>query len=454
MSAHLEKDKTADDEAEKTGGLAAILKDAKDYLHQLQRGPPVATKTTFLDGERVVATDYAVNWIGLSEATEDSTHEITFNQKEPNPEFLWVSGMMDDQIAKISLSDPTQQKFFRFAKGTQPHTLRFDDNGDLWVGLEYAGLLVKLKKFEHLGGDDDVMELNDSHFATKLDVRMQGNPSIPTPINTHPHAFCFDPDKVHIWFTGKLTNTVGRVNINSGDVEHFALPTLGAVPIYLAVGPDNNVWGTCLANNHIFRVTTTGPVIVTEIPITKHHSNRRPIAIKPDPRGAKYMWFSNEAGHSVCRVDCDAVEKYVKQELEKGNKVKAGCTCSHIFFSASSVQSAVTEYFIPRPQNNMLFAGLAFDEDHNLWLQSYVDASHPEPKGPDFIIRAGKSLLDAKAEDGKANMTNVPIDYFELPTKETILHRIIKGPDGNPWFTELGADRIGTVSVTKISPKS
>jgi hypothetical protein len=42
-------------------------------------------------------------------------------------------------------------------------------------------------------------------------------------------------------------------------------------------------------------------------------------------------------------------------------------------------------------------------------------------------------------------MTGLPIEYYELPTKNTILRRIAIDPDERVWFTELGADRIGTI---------
>jgi len=47
----------------------------------------------------------------------------------------------------------------------------------------------------------------------------------------------------------------------------------------------------------------------------------------------------------------------------------------------------------------------------------------------------------------------VTITYFDLPTRGSIMHRIIapgteKSKLKNVWFTELGADRIGTVNVS------
>jgi hypothetical protein len=117
------------------------------------------------------------------------------------------------------------------------------------------------------------------------------------------------------------------------------LPTLGAVPIYLMLGPylgpdkPQDVWGTCLQNNNVFRVTTRkrdGLLVghVTEIPITPKAADRRPIAIKPQVINGKpnmpYMWFSCEAGHSIARIDIDEVQELVKA-ISARHRSKANC---------------------------------------------------------------------------------------------------------------------------------
>ena len=46
-------------------------------------------------------------------------------------------------------------------------------------------------------------------------------------------------------------------------------------------------------------------------------------------------------------------------------------------------------------------------------------------------------------------MTGVPtLDYYELPTKNTVLRRTALAPDEDDesvWFTEVAADRVGTI---------
>src|SRR4029079_8778202 len=94
-----------------------------------------------------------------------------------------------------------------------------------------------------------------------------------------------------------------------GRVEHFELGTVGAVPIYLSAGPDGAMWCTELVGNAIARISNEGRV--DEFPIPTGSS--RPIAIVPSP-DRKFMWFSEEAGNKVARVD-------MRPEIDKRSKI-------------------------------------------------------------------------------------------------------------------------------------
>lgn len=111
-----------------------------------------------------------------------------------------------------------------------------------------------------------------------------------SPVNTRPYGFCFDECYENIWFTSKLTNTIKRIGIDGTRLQHFELPTLGDVPVFVALGDGNNVWGTtCLNSSIILRVTTGGKPEVDELPISDKANDRRPITIKPNPRGRPFM---------------------------------------------------------------------------------------------------------------------------------------------------------------------
>jgi virginiamycin B lyase len=148
---------------------------------------------------------------------------------------------------------------------------------------------------------------------------------------------------------------------------------------------------------------------VSEFPIPTHNS--RPIAIIPQPN-SDAMWFTEEAGNRVGRI---------------------------------SAGGTITEYPLPLTQSNVILAGLAFDSDLNLWVQQYIDQNNPTPANPspsggDYIVKIDKSILTA------TDITKVPITYYKVPSTQTVMHRIIQGPDGNMWFTELGVNKVGRLT--------
>ena len=433
-------------------------------------------KTLITGGDKVTAIDYAMKWKNFRKKEAPSTtHEITFDTKNGfDEDYVYVSGMTVNMIARVNKKDPTKQVLFRFpsnknGREAQPHTLRFanvksdDLKGKLWVGLEEQGQIVQLNmnkilKDKNIGiNEDKPIELSKCDFETIYDVRIKGD-SVPTPINTRPHGFCFDAANEYIWFTGKLTNTVGRIKVDGSpeSLQHFELPTLGSVPIYVALGPDNNVWGTCLSSSTIFRVTTGTHPVVDEMSISDVAKDRRPIAIKPDPRGLPFMWFSNEVGHSVCRLDTRAFEKEVSKlsAQEKTGKCTCSTGCKYVFRGSAFVHKIITEFPIPKVNHQMKLGGLAITKEGAIWTQSYMEPTENVIDNlPDYILKLGfdkhdpTSTYDPK-RSSVVNMTGVPIDYFELPTKDTVLHRITVAPDEDEsvWFTELQSDRLGTIT--------
>ena len=221
-------------------------------------------------------------------------------------------------------------------------------------------------------------------------------------VSADPHGLGIGPDGKTVWFTGKTRNTVGKI-LPNGSAVNFHLATANALPIYIVPGPDGNMWFTELTGNKIGRVTPSGTI--TEFPIPT--PNSRPIALVQDP-SAPAIWFSEEAGNKVGRID---------------------------------MKGKIVEFAVPKSQKNVILAALSFDSEENLWVQQYVDQNNPNPAGADHIVKIGKSILTAKPSD------RLSFTAYEVPTRQTVMHRIIQGPDKNMWFTELKADRIGQVKL-------
>jgi virginiamycin B lyase len=321
-----------------------------------------------------------------SSAHHGSTHEITHHRN--GSDVLWVTGQKYDTLVKLTTDGRTS--LFSMPPGSGPHGMAFDAAGRLWLTLEFAGKIVRVDE--------------NGNRPDEYNVCLNGNPS---EINTRPHGLGIGDDGETIWFTGKATGTIGKI-APDGKVQHFALPTAGSVPIYIRNGPDHNMWATELVGNAIARITPGGNV--TEFPILKT-SNSRPIAIVPEP-GGKAMWFTEEAGNKVGRINTDG-------------KIE------------------IVEYSVPRSQENVLLAGLSFDDENNLWVQQYVNHNVPTLGGTDYLVKIDKAILTANPSD----INGVPFTFYPVPSENTMMHRIIRGPDGNMWFTEMNTDKVGRLTL-------
>lgn len=320
-----------------------------------------------------------------------STHEI-----EPHDGAYWITGQNHDSLVRVTPTPGGAPSTTRFAlpAGSGPHGIGFDSQGRLWLTLEYVGCIVALEGNKVVAAHDVSLGCADC--------------APPARINSRPHGLGIGPDGSTIWFTGKATGTVGRIAAD-GALSVFPLPTAGSTPIYIKAGPDGAMWVTELTGNQIARVDGEGKV--TEYPIPTPYS--RPIAIVPDPKAAA-MWFSEEAGSNVARIGMDG---------------------------------RIVEYAVPREHPNQILAGLAFDQDGNLWVQQYVDHNRPAPAGIDRIVRIDKAGLAGGPDGLKAEH----FTFYPVPTRDTVMHRIVAGPGGILWFTEMNADKIGRLDP---GPKS
>jgi virginiamycin B lyase len=229
---------------------------------------------------------------------------------------------------------------------------------------------------------------------------------IALPPGTRPHGLGIGGDGRTLWYTGKTSGIIGQVDPATGKVTEYELKDPASTPIYVKAGPDGSMWATELTGNRIARITWDGHLAEYDIPTPAS----RPIAIVPGPDGA--MWFSEEAGSRVGRIDGDG---------------------------------RIAEFLVPRPEGrpNMLLAGLAFDRAGDLWVQQYVDAANPQPAGEDYIVRIAAAGLKA----GPAGLKPEHFTRFPMPTRNTVMHRIIQGPDQAMWFTEMHADKVGRLAV-------
>ena len=318
--------------------------------------------------------------------TGGSTHEITFDRYADHPEDLWITDQNSDSLVKMALDG--SYVVFPMPAGSGPHGSAFDPQHRLWLTLQFSHELVQVD------GDGVIQQTVDlTKACTECGDRMPG-----------PHGLAFGPDGVTLWYAAKDGAYIGVVRPD-GTQEAYPLPDPTAEPIYVAPGPDGNMWFTEYHGSKIGKITPEG--VITEYPTPTPNSG--PISIHNGP-DTETMWFSEEYGNRIARVNVN--------------------------------DGTITEFEIPRSQPNMVLAALEFDAVGNLWLQQWVDPANPEPTGPDSILRVAASFFDDPTSPVPAD----EITTITVPSENTGMHRIIVGPDGAIWFTELNLNIVGRIT--------
>ena len=69
---------------------------------------------------------------------------------------------------------------------------------------------------------------------------------------------------------------------------------------------------------------------------------------------------------------------------------------------------------------------------------------NPDPPGDDHVVEIDRDIRTADP----GNLDNVTFTYHTTPSTDTVMHRIVLGPDGALWFTELATNRLGRIAPT------
>ena len=77
----------------------------------------------------------------------------------------------------------------------------------------------------------------------------------------------------------------------------------------------------------------------------------------------------------------------------------------------------ITEYAVPMTQDNAILGSLAFD----------------------------KAVVSA----APADLSEAAFSYFRVPSRGSVMHRIVQGSEGRIWFTELALDQLGRLTLAR-----
>src|SRR6185437_3445592 len=85
-------------------------------------------------------TEYSLNWPLDNKKEKGSTHELVISETN-----IYVTGQNMHHVAKFDYNGNVI-KYFDMGMGSGPHGILIDKKGQLWVSLEFIGMVVRLDK--------------------------------------------------------------------------------------------------------------------------------------------------------------------------------------------------------------------------------------------------------------------------------------------------------------------
>lgn len=188
-------------------------------------------------------------------------------------EHVWYAGNADAHIGKLDKASGEVTVFeMPVSQARDPHTLIFDQEGDIWFTVQrgnYVGRLVTAT------GDVQLVR-------------------VPT-ANAQPYGIVIDPAN-QPWFVEFGTNKLARIDRASLEIEEFVLPRAGTRPRRIGVDSKGTIWYVDYAQGYLGRFVP-GPDEVTEWRCPGG-AGARPYGMAVDDRDR--IWFV-ETGRSPNR---------------------------------------------------------------------------------------------------------------------------------------------------------
>jgi len=221
----------------------------------------------------------------------------------------------------------------------------------------------------------------------------------------------------------RLTENFPPVPSSANNPRPEAKISKRMTPFAIAVGPDGNLWFSELRASAIGRVTPAAEI--SSFDLGKGALAER---LTAGPDGA--IWFTDPAGNRIGRLGLDGTTAYVP--LPTPDSGPAGIISGsdgNLWITEHAANrvarltplGTLTEFLLPHGGGP---AGIAEGRDHRL-----------------YIAENTGNRIDRLSMDGR-------VEEFPLPTRDARPDGVITASDGDIWFTEFAAEKVGRFTVS------
>lgn len=267
---------------------------------------------------------------------------------------------------------------------------------------------------------------NSGQF-TKFPV--EGETAADNPIiNLASTQLAFDNTRNAVWFSDARTNSVGKLDVASGQIDLLPIPTKSAGPMGIVISPEgSSVWVAEITGDKIARIDAES----MEITEYSTGEDSGPALLTFDDSGI--LWVSLSFSNSVLRVDTQTLSAMT--EL----KPAGGDMFSPLGIAVSDDKIYVSDHGSSR----LIIADKGFVNHISYWTSPSVAFPTTLPsqivadrQGNIYFAQHGGNRISAIDEAGV--MTE-----YEIPTGplSTVVF-IAASEDGKVWFTEWASNKI------------
>jgi len=296
-----------------------------------------------------------------------------------------------------------------------------------------------------------IMKMSKGHNFTKYNI--PGNTTVDTAvINLAGGQLLFDNTSNLIWFTDARTNSLGKLDTESNEIELFSIPTNDSGIMGVAFSPDKKaIWFTEIIGNKI------GSLDIESKKITEYPTgdNSGPTLLTFDPKGI--LWITLSYANSILKVEPWLLIPGIKSSgmytisLEKPD-----------FFSPFGIATAqvkgIEKIFVSdHGSSRIIVANIASDLKN--YTSYWTSPSQALPMSLPSQVVSDKAGNIFSVEHGGNKIVKISSDNgimaeFDIPTGPlaTSLFLTVSEDGKRVWFTEWASNKIGYLDNTLQVP--
>lgn len=180
---------------------------------------------------------------------------------------VWFVGQRGGYIGHLDAATGEIMKI-DLKEGSGPHNLIVGSDGVVWYAGNRSGLIGRYDP-----KTDEIEEI-----------------PMPDPAARDPHTLIFDEDEERIFFTVQSANMIGRLDIETRQVDLIPSKTERSRPYGIKQAPDGSVWVALLGTHKLAQIDPE-TMALREIVLPREQARPRRLAVTADGR----VWYVDYA---------------------------------------------------------------------------------------------------------------------------------------------------------------